>query len=395
MFRKALTVAIVVAGLAIAGCSGSSTSSGSTTLTTGTGAATGTPIALGAISTNSGTNIMPQSMKAAEAVFGRLNHNGGINGHPIDYFMEDDGGDPAQAAVAAKRLVEEKNVAGLVGGGSLVDCSTNAAYYASKGVYSLPAFGSCTDSPTVAQLNNGPMGSLQTALTYMVDTMKTEPVCLSTLNAPSTDYIKTSVVPTWERISGHKLRALITTDPHEDLTPAINQARSAGCKGVVLVYPEADYVAYFQIAAALGLTKGQIKFAMPSTGYSSRVLTYAAGLGDAVVASSEFLPYTDPREQPPEQTDFLTLMRQTGQLPSSLAQAGYLAANIAIAALRTVPGEYTAESVGKAFREVSFTSPLLAEPFVWSQYPNRSSKFVQIKGGVFVPVSDWLRFPLQ
>ncbi|MEA3216819.1 MAG: branched-chain amino acid transport system substrate-binding protein, partial [Acidimicrobiia bacterium] len=118
MFRKALTVAIM-AGLAMAGCSGSSTSSGGTTATTGTGEATGTPIVLGAISTNSGTNILPQAMKAAEAVFGRLNHNGGINGHPVDYFMEDDGGDPAQAAVAAKRLVEERKVAGFVGGGSL------------------------------------------------------------------------------------------------------------------------------------------------------------------------------------------------------------------------------------------------------------------------------------
>jgi branched-chain amino acid transport system substrate-binding protein len=394
MFRKALTVAIM-AGLAMAGCSGSSTSSGGTTATTGTGEATGTPIVLGAISTNSGTNILPQAMKAAEAVFGRLNHNGGINGHPVDYFMEDDGGDPAQAAVAAKRLVEERKVAGFVGGGSLVDCGANAAYYASKGVYSLPAFGSCTDSPTVAQLNNGSMVSLQTTLTYMVDTMKTEPVCLSALNLPSTDYVKNAVVPTWERTSGHKLQALITTDPHEDLTPAINQARSAGCKGVVLVYPEADYVAYFLIAAALGLGNGQMKFAMPTSGYSSRVLAYAAGLGDAVVANSEFLPFTDLRDKTPELADFMKLMRETGQSPSSLAQAGYLAANIAISALRTVPGEYTAESVGKAFRDVKFTSPLLAEPFVWGQYPNRSSKFVQVKGGLFVPVTDWLRFPLQ
>jgi branched-chain amino acid transport system substrate-binding protein len=383
-----------MSGLVIAGCAGTtSTSSKATTATTGSGPATGTPLVLGAVGSNSGTEIFPEPMRAAQAVFDRLNKNGGINGHPIQYLVEDDGNSADQAAIAAKRLVEEKKVLGLVGGGSVADCTTNAKYYASKQIYSLPGANSCVDSPTVAEINTGPFIGLQVTMSYMIDTMKAEPLCLSALDVPLTDYIKGTVGPEWERITGHKVKEFIISEPYDDLTTAVTKAKSDGCKGVVLAYTETNLVAYLQIAQALGLTNGEMKYGTLASGYSLNLLGQVGAAGEGVVTNSEFLPFTEDESKTPALADFRKLMKETGQKVSGFGQAGYIAANIAIAALHTIQGDYTVESVGNAFKNVKFSTPLLGSPFTWSQQPNRSSKIVQIKGGKFVTISDWLEFP--
>ena len=91
-------------------------------------AATGTPIVLGGMSSYSGVDIFPESPDAAKAYFDKINAEGGVNGHPIEFLTEDDGDVPEKTATGAKKLVEEKNVLAMVGGGSIVDCTTNAKY---------------------------------------------------------------------------------------------------------------------------------------------------------------------------------------------------------------------------------------------------------------------------
>lgn len=392
MLRRAFW-ATIVAGLVITGCSGSSSTSSPKSPSAAAKPATGTPISLGAVGSNSGTETFPDSMRAAQLVFARVNRNGGINGHPIDYWIEDDGNDTAQAALAAKKLVEERKVVGLAGGGSVTDCNANAGYYATKKIYSLPGANSCVDAPTVAALNSGPYVGLQVTMSYMVDKMKADPLCLSALNVPMTGFIKTVVVPDWERATGHKLKEVITSEPYDDLTAAVTKAKADGCKGVMLSYTEPNYIAYLQIAHALGLTVGEMKYGMLSSGFSLSLLAKVGAAGEGVVVNSDFLPFADPQDKTPALVDFRDLMTKSGQKVSSLAQSGYIAANIAIAALQTVQGDYTVESVGNAFKNVNYPTPLLGAPFAWSQQPNRSSKIVQIKSGKFVTVSDWLQLP--
>ncbi len=74
-----------------------------------------------------------------KAYFDCVNDNGGINGRPIDYTVEEEHIDPAEIAGLAKKLIEDDGVLGLVGNTSLIDCSVNGAYYAEKGFFPIIA----------------------------------------------------------------------------------------------------------------------------------------------------------------------------------------------------------------------------------------------------------------
>ena len=78
-------------------------------------AATGTPINLGAIVTDQpGTNLT-DGTNMAQAYFTCVNANGGVNGHPIKYYIETAQTNPAQIAGLAR--VEPVFVSGFALGG--------------------------------------------------------------------------------------------------------------------------------------------------------------------------------------------------------------------------------------------------------------------------------------
>jgi branched-chain amino acid transport system substrate-binding protein len=132
---------------------------------------------------------------------------------------------------------------------------------------------------------------------------------------------------------------------------------------------------------------------MLTSGYSLSVLDKIASTAEGTVTNSEFLPYTDDEDTTPELVDFKELMEANDLELTSFAQGGYIAANIAIEALRSIEGEITRESVSEAFQGIEYTTPLLGEPFTWGPQPNRSSQIVEIQDGKFVTVSEWLKFP--
>ena len=71
-------------------------------------AATGAPISIGGIVGRTGPADFSSSGDAAAAYFKCVNENGGINGRPIEYTLEDDAWKPEQAAQAAAKLVIDK-----------------------------------------------------------------------------------------------------------------------------------------------------------------------------------------------------------------------------------------------------------------------------------------------
>lgn len=362
-------------------------------------AATGTPIILGAVGSNTGTDIFPEPMKAAKAVFDEVNKAGGINGHPIQYLVEDDGDTAEGAAAAAKRLVEDKKVLALVGGGSIVDCTTNAKYYVEKKIYSMPGAAACTEAATFSPVNTGPfLGTLMT-FNYMVDVMKAEPLCMASLNVGLTPVFRDVFIPIWEKTTGHKLKALITTEPNEDLTNAVTKSKSEGCKGVLLAYTEPNYIAYFQQAKAQGLTDGSIKYGMLTSGYSDNVLSKIKDIGgEGAVTNSEWSPYLGDDDKSPEMLAFKQTMKDGGLQLTSFGQGGYLAAKIMVEALKQVKGDYTQESVTAAMTSASYASPMFGAPYKFTPFiagaqGNTSSKIVEIKGGKWVTASDWVFWP--
>ncbi|MPY94693.1 MAG: ABC transporter substrate-binding protein [Acidimicrobiia bacterium] len=395
MFRRVVSLAVVGA-MVMAACGGDDddpSSAEGSAATAGGNAASGEPIVLGAVASLSGVDIFPESPAAAQAVFDRFNAEGGLDGRPVEYLVEDDGNTAEQAATAAKRLVEDRNVLGMVGGGSIVDCTTNAKYYAEQDVYDLAGVNACTPDVThVASINTGPFIGTQVTLSYMIEEMGVENVCFSGLNVPLTDIFKNATVPEWEQVTGYKLHSMIISEPNEDLTAAVTKAKTDGCDGVLLAYTEPNYIAYYQIADAQGLV-GDLQYSMLTSGYSLNVLDKVGNTAEGTVTNSEFLPYTDDEDTTPELVDFKELMEASDLELTSFAQGGYISANIAIEALRSIEGDITRESVGEAFQNITYTTPLLGAPFEFGPQPNRSSQIVQIEDGKFVTVSGWLKFP--
>src|SRR5829696_4816988 len=97
--------------------------------------ASGAPIKLGAINTKQPGTDFTEIAKTAEAYVKCDNDNGGINGRPVQLVQQTEQTDPAQAAAAAKKLVETEKVAGIVGSTSIIECAVNHKYYEANGYY--------------------------------------------------------------------------------------------------------------------------------------------------------------------------------------------------------------------------------------------------------------------
>ena len=76
----------IVVGVILAGCATGTPESGN-----GTDPGTAAPIVIGSVSSITGPAPFPEVPGAAQAVFDRVNAEGGINGRQIEFVSEDDG----------------------------------------------------------------------------------------------------------------------------------------------------------------------------------------------------------------------------------------------------------------------------------------------------------------
>jgi branched-chain amino acid transport system substrate-binding protein len=153
MLALAIAVGVAVLALALSACGGDdeSSSTGATGggETTSAGAApTGSPIKIGTVCSCSGP--LAGGFSLVNDVYPRwveyTNEQGGVNGHPVELIVKDDGGNPAASKRAVRELVEQDGVVAVVGALSLVEDEWTA-YLAEKGVpviggawYSIAAF---------------------------------------------------------------------------------------------------------------------------------------------------------------------------------------------------------------------------------------------------------------
>src|SRR5262245_49297685 len=90
--------------------------------------ATGAPIKLGAIVTKQPGTDFTGITGMAQAYFNCVNDNGGINGRPIQYVVEEEQTNPQQVAALAAKLIQDEQVLAIVGSTSLIDCTVNHAF---------------------------------------------------------------------------------------------------------------------------------------------------------------------------------------------------------------------------------------------------------------------------
>ncbi|MBO0685592.1 MAG: ABC transporter substrate-binding protein, partial [Candidatus Dormibacteraeota bacterium] len=174
-----LLAAVAVLGISALACGGAPAMGGvgnggqaaTSTCGEGTGLkAGGTPVKLGGIVTAlQGEDFTPIT-SMARGYFNCVNDNGGINGHPIEYTVENDQGNPAVAQADATDLIEKQGILAMVGNTSIVDCGANHTYYEQHGfdVVGASLEDTCHTTPNYATVNMGPNYSTQGAVQYVV-----------------------------------------------------------------------------------------------------------------------------------------------------------------------------------------------------------------------------------
>jgi branched-chain amino acid transport system substrate-binding protein len=121
-------------------------------------AATGSPINIGTIDTKQPGTDFSDGPNMIIAYYNCVNANGGVNGHPVKLFVIYDQTQPAQVAAAAKQLIQQDHVVGIVGVFDLLECTIDQSYWKQLGIYEMGAgiAPECWSTPNSAAVNMGP-----------------------------------------------------------------------------------------------------------------------------------------------------------------------------------------------------------------------------------------------
>jgi branched-chain amino acid transport system substrate-binding protein len=401
--RTVILAAVLTMAGALAGCSsisnssststspstggttpaGSTTSSSAGTATVSTSQcgskpgvkATGTPIALGAIATNQPGTSFTDIPNMAQAYFDCVNANGGINGHPIKYYIETEQTNPAQVAADAKQLVQSDHVVGVVGSTSIIECSVNSGYWQKMGYYVIDSgiAPECYATPNSAAVNMGPRYSSDGAVQYALS-QGVSKVVFDQSNVPGTGYIAAGPAA----LAKDKNVPIVQLTENVPITDAnsvaIKEVDDAGPNGaVILNFTPPEALIILQAAQKLGL-ENRVKMWGCSTPCNTDFLATSLG------AKWNGKLFVNAELTPPDGTNTTTMslykaiLSQYGKAVQggigSFSQMGFTEAEIAVHALQSISGAYTVPSVNAAFKAVKdFDTGMLCQAWTYGSYP--------------------------
>lgn len=314
----------------------------------GTGeAATGEPIKIGAIVGQTGPADFSTAAKAASALFDCVNANGGIDGRPIEYIVEDDAWNPENAANAAAKLVTDAGVVGMAGSTSFVECGTNASFYEQNGVGVVAGVGvprECFFSKNIAPMNMGPrLSTLGAAIDAYNDGARSF-VCMAP-NIPNVGGWFCDGLAAWGADKGVETFNVLHDPATLDPTSLVLQAISTGADAIIVAEPAPAAIPIFNAAEDQDLMDEAIWLG-PTSIYDS---AFPAAVGDYwegnIRAHIEFNALDSTGE---DNTSWLKIMDEygaSGDARDSFSQGGYLAAKAMLSVLRDIDGPITREAV--------------------------------------------------
>ncbi len=387
--REAAALIAAVGLVAAAGCgSGSSSSSPATapqpssaaSLTSQCGTkpgvkATGTPIPLGGIVTNQPGTSFTDIANMANAYFTCVNDNGGINGHPIKYYIETEQTKPPQIAADAAQLVQTDHVVGIVGNTSILECTVDHSYWEKLGFFIVDSgiAPECYSTSNSAAVNMGPRYSSDGAVQYAL-AQHVSKVVFDQSAVPGTGYIAAG--PAALAKAAHTpIVQLTETVPITDANSvAIKEVDAAGSQGaVVLNFTPPEALIILQAAQKLGL-ENRVKLWGCSTPCNTDFLAHALGpkWNNKLFVNAELTPPDSTSS--PSMSLYKAILAQYGHAVSggigSFSQMGFAEAEIMVHALESVTGPYTVQSVNAAIKAVSnFNTGMLCQGWTYGSYP--------------------------
>jgi branched-chain amino acid transport system substrate-binding protein len=353
--------------------------------------ASGEPIMLGGITGRTGPADFSSSAEAAAAYFKCVNDNGGINGRPVDYAIEDDAWKPEQSAQAAAKLVHDKKVVALIGSSSFVDCAANEALYEKENVLVIAGVGiprDCFFSKNYSSTNAGPRISNLGVVQYMVAKFGIKNIVCVSPNIPGVGEFSCDGVKAWGKDKGIGYNLILIDPAALDVTSVLLQAMTFKPDLLELSLPRDGVVAFLKAAEEQDLGE-KVKFSAPTSVYNIQFPDTIGPYWDGrAYAQLELEPFDKPT---PDMQNWYAVMDKYAPSDTqrdTFAQAGYLSARaITEVMLKMDPAKIDRASVTDALRNMKegFKSDIMCGPWYFGpgsrHNPNHAGSVAVTKDG--------------
>ena len=352
--------------------------------------ASGEPIQIGAIVGKTGPEDFSSSARAAEAYFKCVNANGGINGRPVAYTVQDDTWNPEVASQAANKLVKDSKVVAMAGSSSFVECGANNKLYETEGVASVSGTGvprACFYGKNYISFNQGPRLSTVGAAQYLVETNKLKSLTCVAPGIPGFGEWVCGGVEAYGKAAGISVKSVIFDPGQLDGNAIALQIAAAKGEGVVLGMPRGMMLPILTAAEQQDLGKS-MKWGLPTSAYHvdmpKAVGPYWQG---KLVVHMELQPMDGTG---PDNSNWKAVMDKYGDRKDprdTFSQSGYLAAKAVTDALISIKGNVDRKSAYNAIVGIkNFKSDMLCAPWYFGpgdrHQPNHGGRAaLLVKGG--------------
>jgi branched-chain amino acid transport system substrate-binding protein len=326
-----------------------------------------------------------------------VNANGGIHGRPIKYIVEDDQWNPQTASQVAAKLVDDDKVVALIGSGSFVDSSANAALYKQANVLSIPAASperGAYENANIASIDVGPAGSGLESEQYAVKYLGAKSVVCITINMPTSGNWSCQLDNDWMKSQGLTGTQVLINGGSIDMTSALLQAESQNPDTILFNLPAPYIIAGLKAATDQGV-QDQYHFITETPLYDPSVPGALGTAWDGKIfiqtAGGELMDANGP-----DNLQWQAVMKAYGTSDSeatarndAFSQDGFVAAKLFVNTLLTLkPDQIDRDSVTAALRAMPpFQTDLLCKPWYFGtgdrHYPNHTGLIVTPDNGKF------------
>lgn len=359
--------------------------------------ATGEPIKVGGINGNAPPGDFSGGTDAAAAYFACINDNGGINGRPIEYLVENDQWSPELAGQVGVKLVKDEGVVALVGNGSVVSMAVNAKLYEEEGVMAMAsacAISDCYENANIVSTNQGPLPSGIGALKYAIEELGAEHAACIGFNIPNNGGWACDWMNNYMESKGKKGSSILMDPTAVDLNSVYLQALAEGVDTILLMLPSGPAIGLLQVAEEQG-GREMFNWVSPTPIYEPGVTDVLGEYWDGhLYVNIELAQYDSTGDDNQNWIAVMDAYAKDGDRRDTFSQSGYLSARFFTdALLQLEPDDINRASVTEAVKGITNAeSDLLCAPYYVGDadrhMPNHAGRMVLYKDGGFEAVRD-------